>query len=175
MEARPIALTSRQGERIAFRSTLEARWASYFDTLGLAWIYEPFRFKLKEGFTYTPDFEVPEIGIIEVKPTAGLLKESAKRIGLFLSQSVHDRVYLFSGGSPFHAVISMLHGNPVRVVNTSHIQRNIILGGSSRQDLARRDYSMFCDSINIALKSASGRIVTDVLTAGEKMVLRDTR
>lgn len=174
MEAKPVGLMSRNGELIAYRSTLEARWAYYFDTMGFAWTYEPFRFELAEGFTYTPDFEVSGIGIIEIKPTLESVIESRRRIGLFLSQSGRDRMYLFYG-SPFNSSVLMLRGNPMSEVPTSRTQRNIILGGVNRRELAKRDYSAFCDSINIALRSASGKITTEILTAGDKMKLRDTR
>ncbi len=40
-----------------FRSRLEARWAVFFDALGLTWEYEPEGFELKSG-RYLPDFKV---------------------------------------------------------------------------------------------------------------------
>jgi hypothetical protein len=40
-----------------FRSRLEARWAVFFDTLGLPWEYEPEGFELPAG-RYLPDFKV---------------------------------------------------------------------------------------------------------------------
>lgn len=41
-----------------FRSRLEARWAVFFETLGLKWEYEPEGFELGDGFRYLPDFRV---------------------------------------------------------------------------------------------------------------------
>jgi len=41
-----------------FRSRLEARWAVFFDTLGLPWEYEPEGFELGDGLRYLPDFRV---------------------------------------------------------------------------------------------------------------------
>lgn len=41
-----------------FRSRLEARWAVFFDALGLKWEYEPEGFDLGEGDFYLPDFKV---------------------------------------------------------------------------------------------------------------------
>lgn len=38
-----------------FRSRLEARWAVFFDTLGIEWQYEPEGFDI-EGTPYLPDF-----------------------------------------------------------------------------------------------------------------------
>lgn len=41
-----------------FRSRLEARWAVFFDALGLEWEYEPEGFDLGDGVYYLPDFKV---------------------------------------------------------------------------------------------------------------------
>lgn len=52
-----------------FRSRLEARWAVYFDKLGIKWIYEPEGYELPNGERYLPDFYLPEHKVyIEVKP-----------------------------------------------------------------------------------------------------------
>lgn len=44
---------------ILFRSRLEARWAMYFDLLGIDWIYEVEAFRLSSGEIYMPDFYLP--------------------------------------------------------------------------------------------------------------------
>lgn len=41
-----------------FRSRLEARWAVFFDSLGLQWEYEPEGFEMSDGTKYLPDFKV---------------------------------------------------------------------------------------------------------------------
>ena len=41
-----------------FRSRLEARWAVFFDALGLEWEYEPEGFEMSDGTKYLPDFKV---------------------------------------------------------------------------------------------------------------------
>ena len=41
-----------------FRSRLEARWAVFFDALGVAWEYEPETFQLQHVGPYTPDFRL---------------------------------------------------------------------------------------------------------------------
>lgn len=52
-----------------FRSRLEARWAVFFDTLGIKWEYEKEGFKLPDGTYYLPDFWLMEMGLwFEVKP-----------------------------------------------------------------------------------------------------------
>ena len=53
-----------------FRSRLEARWAVFFDALGVKWEYEPEGFELPSG-RYLPDFYLPEMDdgwYIEIKP-----------------------------------------------------------------------------------------------------------
>jgi hypothetical protein len=50
-----------------FRSRLEARWAVFFDTLGIAWEYEAQGYELPSG-RYLPDFWLPACDTwIEVK------------------------------------------------------------------------------------------------------------
>jgi hypothetical protein len=60
-----------------FRSRLEARWAVFFDALGIKWIYEPEGYELDCGTLYLPDFFLPEVKLwlsdkkgvfLEVKP-----------------------------------------------------------------------------------------------------------
>ena len=46
-----------------FRSRLEARWAVFFDQLGLQWDYEPEGYDLGDGIFYLPDFRVKYPGI----------------------------------------------------------------------------------------------------------------
>lgn len=55
-----------------FRSRLEARWAVFFDALGLAWKYEPEGYLVgPERLPYLPDFRLPDLGIwAEVKGQA---------------------------------------------------------------------------------------------------------
>ena len=53
-----------------FRSRLEARWAVFFDHLGLKWEYEPEGFELGGGVRYLPDFSLCGKYYAEVKPGA---------------------------------------------------------------------------------------------------------
>lgn len=39
-----------------FRSRLEARWAVFFDIIGIRWEYEPEGIVLSDGTPYLPDF-----------------------------------------------------------------------------------------------------------------------
>lgn len=51
-----------------FRSRLEARWAVFFDSMGIRWEYEPQGFILSHGRYYLPDFYLPDCASwVEVK------------------------------------------------------------------------------------------------------------
>lgn len=85
-----------------FRSRLEARWAVFFDELGLPWEYE------KEGFNYNgiyylPDFYFPTLKIwAEVKPEKFTKEEFIKVAaleggGLVLDGYPECRNFIFAG------------------------------------------------------------------------------
>lgn len=51
-----------------FRSRLEARWAVFFDAVGIQYQYEPEGFELENGKKYLPDFYLPDLDLwVEVK------------------------------------------------------------------------------------------------------------
>lgn len=51
-----------------FRSRLEARWAVFFDALGIEWEYEKEGYELSTGERYLPDFWIPANQLwVEVK------------------------------------------------------------------------------------------------------------
>jgi len=53
-----------------FRSRLEARWAVYFNEMGIRYIYEPVGVILTDGSKYLPDFYFPDLeSWAEVKGT----------------------------------------------------------------------------------------------------------
>lgn len=93
-KSRLRAITTRYKNHL-FRSRLEARYAVYFDHLGIRWEYEPEGFELGNGLRYLPDFWLPEWRIwVEIKPdtpdAAGF--EKAKRLALG-----HSAVLVLSG------------------------------------------------------------------------------
>ena len=52
-----------------FRSRLEARWAVYFDLIGITWDYEPEGYVLRNGVWYLPDFYLHQLDtFVEIKP-----------------------------------------------------------------------------------------------------------
>jgi hypothetical protein len=61
-----------------FRSRLEARWAVFFDHLGIRWMHEAQGYKLPSGVRYLPDFALPELDIlIEVKGDEATFRNEA--------------------------------------------------------------------------------------------------
>lgn len=81
-----------------FRSRLEARWAVFFDTLGVEYLYEPEGFDLENGIWYLPDFYLPTTEIwIEIKSTKPSEDEIAK------ARRLHEQskkiVVIFIGGN----------------------------------------------------------------------------
>jgi hypothetical protein len=78
-----------------FRSRLEARWAVFFDALGIAWEYEKQGFALTSG-NYLPDFWLPKHRYwIEIKGEHPSEEEQA--LGMELAEATDDRVFLFFG------------------------------------------------------------------------------
>ena len=70
-----------------FRSRLEARWAVFFDTLGIKYEYEPEGFELGDGTWYLPDFWLPDDECwIEIKPSKLPDEEEMKKCSLLAFQ-----------------------------------------------------------------------------------------
>lgn len=92
-----------------FRSRLEARWAVFFDHLGLRWEYEPEGFELKAG-RYLPDFKVDTTATwVEIKaiaPTALEIEKMRELCGetekygiiLYGQPGAHDFAWFHKGG-----------------------------------------------------------------------------
>lgn len=68
-----------------YRSRLEARWAVFFDTLGIKYEYEKEGYTLKSG-RYLPDFWLPQVSMwAEVKPIEFEYDEYVKCLELYLA------------------------------------------------------------------------------------------
>lgn len=92
-----------------FRSRLEARWAIFFDQMGVDYVYESEGFNL-DGIRYLPDFYLPK-GIqiygenksrrniwLEVKPPIKLSDADNEKINAFLSHT--DNQLILVSGDP---------------------------------------------------------------------------
>lgn len=74
---------------IQMRSRLEARFAAYLDSVGMAWEYEPRAFANEYG-QYLPDFQIlsPTAEVpcyIEVKPTVEMALKAMERMQIIWS------------------------------------------------------------------------------------------
>lgn len=66
-----------------FRSRLEARWAVFFDALGIEWEYEKEGYQLNTGERYLPDFYLPDTKTwVEVKGV--MSADESTKLGRFL-------------------------------------------------------------------------------------------
>lgn len=93
MDIKPIE-TQYKGYR--FRSRLEARWAVFFDALGVKWEYEKEGFDLGEHGWYLPDFWLPE------QETWVEVKADKRLCGIDISRKAHALAAL---GCPVVVVI----------------------------------------------------------------------
>jgi len=78
-----------------FRSRLEARWAVFFDEIGLKWEYEVEGFELEDGTWYLPDFYIPHFGYIEIK-ASGMVNDDEINKCIMLSKKPIN-IALFEG------------------------------------------------------------------------------
>lgn len=85
-----------------FRSRLEARWAVFFDALGIRYEYEPEGFELGDGTRYLPDFYLSDINggaYVEVK--GQMDDKSYRKVQAFWKEG--DRPLYVLGGLPTQA------------------------------------------------------------------------
>lgn len=85
-----------------FRSRLEARWAVFYDALGIAWHYEPEGFDLtgKNLGLYLPDFWLPEQKyLVEIKGQEPTPEETLKT-ELAAEAIGAERAFIFFGAIP---------------------------------------------------------------------------
>lgn len=74
-----------------FRSRLEARWAVFFDSVGVKWEYEKEGYKLRKR-QYLPDFYLPELQLwVEIKGTnedARIAKDEIWEVGAITGKPI---------------------------------------------------------------------------------------
>lgn len=86
-----------------FRSRLEARWAVFFDALGIQWEYEPEGLVLSDGSSYLPDFYLISFNCyFEVKRAGIKETEEGKRAVHKISDGVDTDTWagLIAFGDP---------------------------------------------------------------------------
>ena len=83
-----------------FRSRLEARWAVFFDMLGIEYEYEKEGYDLGAAGWYLPDFWLPQVRMwAEIKPSEFTIEEREKCRQL-ARQSDHDCFELVGAPTP---------------------------------------------------------------------------
>lgn len=137
-----------------FRSRLEARWAVFFDAMGIAYEYEPEGFMLDDGTKYLPDFYIhikrrhydneicPDGCYVEVK--GNMSAEDLRKIKLFSKHypiivlgnipensmeyvNAHDEIYNSYGyidGDDYCAMFSKYNGD-VWIAGGDHDQYDL--------------------------------------------------
>lgn len=113
------AVQTRYNQR-HYRSRLEARWAVFFDVLGLPFEYEPEKFQVSANRRYIPDFWLPTIGGLDRKrgfePCGGFLEvkgkpPTAEEIRVAAAISSFDRSAYIAHGTQFSKAVACL--NPI--------------------------------------------------------------
>jgi hypothetical protein len=106
-----------------FRSRLEARWAVFFDHMGITWEYEAEGFELSSGERYLPDFRFPlwPGSCAEVKGSQDQLDADAPRMRKFATEAPSHLLVLgpiprvphpeFSHSAPVHSLIEYQAGH----------------------------------------------------------------
>lgn len=100
-EHRTIQAIETRYKGYRFRSRLEARWAVFFDHLGIEWEYEPQGYVLSDGTPYLPDFWLPKFDggmYVEVKPNGGDFSKAMQfaqesRVNLWLAEGRPGETY----------------------------------------------------------------------------------
>ena len=84
-----------------FRSRLEARWAVFFDALGIRYQYELQGFDLADLGYYLPDFYLPSLNMwLEIKPAIPSWEEIAKIISVSIETESCGYVLFGDPGFP---------------------------------------------------------------------------
>lgn len=83
-----------------YRSQTEARWAVFFDTLGVRFSYEPHTIDLSSGEKYLPDFFIDDFkAYFEVKPSnEKIVTEECVKARQLAADRPGARVWLSIGG-----------------------------------------------------------------------------
>jgi nucleoside 2-deoxyribosyltransferase len=120
-----------------FRSRLEARWAKFFDVLGVKFNYEPEGFEFPGGTRYLPDFYLPETDTyIEVKPSNFVLERNITPAIYFAGKmgDWHDNKTPGKCWRPFNAMAEMsidgygYRSDQFESITPGHVEDRIFLG-----------------------------------------------
>jgi len=106
-----------------FRSRLEARWAVFFDTLGIHYEYEPEGYDLSsvghadkmlapEDMWYLPDFFLPNLGCyVEIKPLDVPDVIALTKCSVLANNGEHEVLIVMGMPGPDYRVVSARTGH----------------------------------------------------------------
>lgn len=99
-----------------FRSRLEARWAVFFDTLRIPWLYEAEGYDL-DGLWYLPDFQMVADLWIEIKSGTPNLEEidKARQLAIF-----SKGIVIIAGGTPGEEKIWFINDSDIITPETTN-------------------------------------------------------
>lgn len=94
-----------------FRSRAEARWAVFFDAIGMRYQYEPEGYKLANSVYYLPDFYLPDAGqFFEVKGDLSHISWEEREKAILLANAAGKCVIVGDGNFELTGFIP--HGFP---------------------------------------------------------------
>lgn len=149
-----------------FRSRLEARWAVFFDALGIEYEYEPEGFDLGDGVYYLPDFYLSKFDLyIEIKPfdknivkyvgdnndweqKCASFRDVTDRAILLCygdpATDIHKRLFAFdtcdSGGGDYESCVDFVNHNGTIVICTQSERSDRVIYTRGFSDLTINDY-----------------------------------
>ena len=123
-----------------FRSRLEARYACFFDHLGIEWVYEKEGYDLGDGVWYLPDFYLPQFGggvHVEVKYQGGDMSKAYK----FVVATGND-IWLCEGmpSAKRYAIVTKVEGMDCFEIFFLRLGQNVMMSVSVVSDI---QYPMF--------------------------------
>lgn len=143
-----------------FRSRLEARWAVYFDAIGIEWEYEPEGFNLG-GILYLPDFWLPQVSMWAEVKAVGLKGDEWRKCQRLANESFHPVLMLV--GTPdfrsYWAIGSNLDGEEDLcdyILDTSFLNEGRFWGssGADYPSFLSIDYHYCCHDFRRAVEAA---------------------
>ncbi len=150
-----------------FRSRLEARWAIFFNELGIKFEYEPQGYVLKSGETYLPDFYLPFFGpsYCEVKPYGGNFSKAIdfsieSKSGILLLEGPPDfvayEVSFSPDGSNWCSVeVAFLYADAA-AENRLFVSGIVDIHGNDATRLSELDKDLFDPRVHEAIAAARG-------------------
>lgn len=146
-----------------FRSRLEARWAVFFDALGVRWEYEPEGYDLGEAGWYLPDFRtISQCGLItwwEIKPSHVTSDEKVEAFRAAIDAQFEKSE---AGNIEYLQSVNFANGDPAEVLSRQGFcPRCLAFNGLAYLPSVRRSYfhpeqSGYCGTCDMTTPTGGG-------------------